>query len=229
MFGIGSSELLVILVVALIVLGPKSLANVSRTLGKAMGEFRRVSTDFQRTLNAEAEEEEQRKRKQEAARAAKEAAVAAREAQAAEMAAAASAAPTATAATAAATATATENIPASEAVIDASATRAEAPTAPAGPAQSIVETAVAAAGSTGAARLSFSLRCDVSPAFSGVDGVTATSGLKGLSVLMPCRHFQRQRRSGQHQQEQMAALLQRHQPEPWFWQGPRPAGCPQGA
>ena len=60
MFGIGSSELLVILVVALIVLGPKSLANVSRTLGKAMGEFRRVSTDFQRTLNAEAEEEEQR-------------------------------------------------------------------------------------------------------------------------------------------------------------------------
>ena len=68
MFGIGSSELLVILVVALVVLGPKSLANVSRTLGKAMGEFRRVSTDFQRTLNAEAEEEEQRKRKQEAAR-----------------------------------------------------------------------------------------------------------------------------------------------------------------
>ena len=50
MFGIGSTELLVILVVALIVLGPKSLANVSRTLGKAMGEFRRVSTDFQRTL-----------------------------------------------------------------------------------------------------------------------------------------------------------------------------------
>lgn len=74
MFGIGSTELLVILVVALIVLGPKSLANVSRTLGKAMGEFRRVSTDFQRTLNAEAEEEEQKKRKKEAAKAAREAA-----------------------------------------------------------------------------------------------------------------------------------------------------------
>nr|WP_296983814.1 Sec-independent protein translocase protein TatB [uncultured Desulfovibrio sp.] len=71
MFGIGSTELLVILVVALIVLGPKSLANVSRTLGKAMGEFRRVSTDFQRTLNAEAEEEEQKKRKKEAAKAAR--------------------------------------------------------------------------------------------------------------------------------------------------------------
>lgn len=62
MFGIGSTELLVILVVALIVLGPKSLANVSRTLGKAMGEFRRVSTDFQRTLNAEAAAEEEQRR-----------------------------------------------------------------------------------------------------------------------------------------------------------------------
>lgn len=57
MFGIGSTELLVILVVALIVLGPKSLASISRTLGKAMGEFRRVSTDFQRTLNAEVAQE----------------------------------------------------------------------------------------------------------------------------------------------------------------------------
>lgn len=64
MFGIGSTELLVILLVALVVLGPKSLAGVSRSLGKAMGEFRRVSTDFQRTLNAEVarEEEEEKQR-----------------------------------------------------------------------------------------------------------------------------------------------------------------------
>lgn len=70
MFGIGSTELLVILVVALIVLGPKSLAGVSRALGRAVGEFRRVSTDFQRTLNVEAAEEEAReaaKKRQEAA------------------------------------------------------------------------------------------------------------------------------------------------------------------
>ena len=66
MFGIGSTEFLVILLVALVVLGPKSLASGSRTLGKAMGEFRRVSTDFQRTLNAEVEQEEHLKRKQEA-------------------------------------------------------------------------------------------------------------------------------------------------------------------
>ncbi|MBQ7609168.1 MAG: twin-arginine translocase subunit TatB [Desulfovibrionaceae bacterium] len=60
MFGIGSTELLVILLVGLIVLGPKSLASLSRTIGKVVGEFRRVSTDFQRTLNAEAAMEEQK-------------------------------------------------------------------------------------------------------------------------------------------------------------------------
>lgn len=63
MFGIGSTELLVILLVALVVLGPKSLAGVAKSLGKAMGEFRRVSTDFQRTLNMEAAEEDARAKK----------------------------------------------------------------------------------------------------------------------------------------------------------------------
>lgn len=69
MFGIGSTELLLILVVALVVLGPKSLAGFARSLGKLMGEFRRVSTEFQRTLNvetaqAEAREEAARKKKE---------------------------------------------------------------------------------------------------------------------------------------------------------------------
>lgn len=66
MFGIGGTELLVILVIALLVLGPKSVPNIARTLGKAMGEFRRVSTEFQRTLNTEIELEEHEKRKKEA-------------------------------------------------------------------------------------------------------------------------------------------------------------------
>ena len=66
MFGIGGTELLVILVVALIVLGPKSVPQIARTLGKAMGEFRKVSTEFQRTLNTEIELAEHEKRKQEA-------------------------------------------------------------------------------------------------------------------------------------------------------------------
>ncbi len=68
MFGIGGTELLVILVVALIVLGPKSVPQISRTLGRAMGEFRRVSTEFQRTLNTELELEEHDRRKKEAER-----------------------------------------------------------------------------------------------------------------------------------------------------------------
>lgn len=66
MFGIGSTELLVILVVALLVLGPKNLPKIAQTLGRAMGEFRKVSTEFQRTLNTEiAFEEEKEKRKKE--------------------------------------------------------------------------------------------------------------------------------------------------------------------
>ncbi len=66
MFGIGSTELLVILVVALVVLGPKSLPGIAKTVGKVMGEFRRVTTDFQRTMNAEVAQEEHEKRKKEA-------------------------------------------------------------------------------------------------------------------------------------------------------------------
>ena len=38
-------ELLVILVVALVVLGPKRLPEVARSLGKAMAEFRRQTAD----------------------------------------------------------------------------------------------------------------------------------------------------------------------------------------
>ncbi|MBP3731395.1 MAG: twin-arginine translocase subunit TatB [Mailhella sp.] len=74
MFGIGSTELLVILVVALLVLGPKNLPKIAHTLGRAMGEFRRVSTEFQRTLNTEiAFEEEAEKKKARKAAAAKQA------------------------------------------------------------------------------------------------------------------------------------------------------------
>lgn len=67
MFGIGSTELLVILIVALLVLGPKNLPKIAHTLGKALGEFRRVSTDFQRTLNTEIAFEEDAEKHKKAA------------------------------------------------------------------------------------------------------------------------------------------------------------------
>ncbi len=50
MFGIGIPELLVILVVALIVLGPKRLPEVAKALGKALGEFRRATSDLSEEL-----------------------------------------------------------------------------------------------------------------------------------------------------------------------------------
>ena len=65
MFGIGSMELLVILVVALLVLGPKNLPKIAHTIGRAMGEFRRVSTEFQRTLNTEIALDDEKKKAQE--------------------------------------------------------------------------------------------------------------------------------------------------------------------
>ena len=66
MFGIGSTELIVILIVALIVIGPAKLPEMARSLGKALGEFRRVSTDVKRTIEMEAEQADQKARTEQA-------------------------------------------------------------------------------------------------------------------------------------------------------------------
>ena len=48
MFGIGMTELLVILTIGLIVIGPKKLPELARSLGKGLAEFRRASTEMRR-------------------------------------------------------------------------------------------------------------------------------------------------------------------------------------
>jgi sec-independent protein translocase protein TatB len=50
MFNVGGGELLMIMLVALIVLGPQRLPEAARTVGRVVSEVRRVSTGFQREI-----------------------------------------------------------------------------------------------------------------------------------------------------------------------------------
>ncbi len=53
MFGIGMQELLIILVVALIVFGPKKLPELAKSLGRGFAEFKRTADDFHSSMLAD--------------------------------------------------------------------------------------------------------------------------------------------------------------------------------
>ena len=57
MFGLGMQELLVILVIALIVVGPKQLPDIAKSLGRGLAEFKWTADEFQRTLLADVSHE----------------------------------------------------------------------------------------------------------------------------------------------------------------------------
>ncbi|MBU1248390.1 MAG: Sec-independent protein translocase protein TatB [Proteobacteria bacterium] len=65
MFGIGTTELVIIIIVALIVIGPQKLPQMMRTLGKGMAEFKRMSSDVTSTLDKEVKDAERSIREQE--------------------------------------------------------------------------------------------------------------------------------------------------------------------
>jgi Tat protein translocase TatB subunit len=50
---LGVPELIAIFVVALLVFGPRKLPQIGRTIGRALGEFRRASNEFKRTIEDE--------------------------------------------------------------------------------------------------------------------------------------------------------------------------------
>ncbi len=55
MFGIGPIELAVVLIVALLVMGPKKLPELARTVGRGLAEFRRASNDLKRSIDLDLE------------------------------------------------------------------------------------------------------------------------------------------------------------------------------
>ncbi len=66
MFGIGPLEVILVLAVGLVVLGPRRLPELARQIGKIMGEVRRTTHELRSTLDAELHEEERDQRRRDA-------------------------------------------------------------------------------------------------------------------------------------------------------------------
>jgi len=58
MFGIGTSEILIILLLALLVLGPKEIPKIARTLGRGLREIERAKDELKESIEFEIEDKE---------------------------------------------------------------------------------------------------------------------------------------------------------------------------
>lgn len=52
MFGLGPQELIFILFIALLIFGPKKLPELGKSLGKAIREFKKATTEIEREVNS---------------------------------------------------------------------------------------------------------------------------------------------------------------------------------
>ena len=58
MFGIGTSEILIILLIAILVLGPKEIPKIARTIGRGMRQLQRAKDELRQTLDKDFYDEE---------------------------------------------------------------------------------------------------------------------------------------------------------------------------